>query len=281
MGCPDRDRLRETFDQDPEGYKRARPTYPAELFDDLAVLAHLGAGSRIVEIGPGTGQATGELARRGYRVTGIELGAGLAALARQRLAAFPDVEIVTSSFETWQPRRAEFDAVVAFTSFHWLDPEVRYERAARLLRRDGVLAIVSTRHVLSEDGDSIFADLQADYRGLMPGADAGPPPHPDAVAGVSDEIDASGRFRTIASRRYLWDVSYTADQYIALLDTYSGHRLLELSKRKLLYARIRKRIEGSTNSTISKSYLATLDIARPASQSPSSHAELDRSSASG
>ena len=262
MGCADRHRLRETFAQDPDGYERARPTYPTELFDDLAALAGLASGSRVVEVGPGTGQATRELARRGYRVTGIELGAGLAALARQRLAAFPDVEIVTSSFETWEPRRAAFDAVLAFTSFHWIDPEMRYERAARLPNRDGVLAIVATRHVLPDDGDPIFAELQKDYRGLMPGADEDAPPHPDAIGGVSDEIDASGRFRTFASRRYLWDVSYTADQYIALLDTYSGHRLLEPTKRALLYERIRKRIEGSTNSTISKSYLATLDIAR-------------------
>ena len=47
---------------------------------------------------------------------------------------------------------------------------MRYERASRLLKRDGVLAIVATQHVLPDDGDSIFTDLQKDYPGLMPGA---------------------------------------------------------------------------------------------------------------
>jgi SAM-dependent methyltransferase len=58
--------LRETFDEDAERYERARPGYPAELLDDLAALTGLRAGDRVLEIGPGTGQATVPLARRGY-----------------------------------------------------------------------------------------------------------------------------------------------------------------------------------------------------------------------
>jgi hypothetical protein len=53
----DRERPRSTFDQVAELYDRARPRYPAALFDDLAELAGIGPGSKVLEIGPGTGQA--------------------------------------------------------------------------------------------------------------------------------------------------------------------------------------------------------------------------------
>jgi len=60
---------RTAFEEIPELYDRARPTYPEEIFDDLATLAALPEGARIVEIGCGPGKATLPLARRGFRVT--------------------------------------------------------------------------------------------------------------------------------------------------------------------------------------------------------------------
>src|SRR4029453_19241007 len=54
--------LRGIFDEDAELYHRIRPGYPAELYDDLAELAGIGPGCRLLEIGPGTGKATVELA---------------------------------------------------------------------------------------------------------------------------------------------------------------------------------------------------------------------------
>jgi protein-L-isoaspartate O-methyltransferase len=70
--------LRGGFDDDAEAYQRTRPVCPPELFDDLMRLAGLAADDRIVEIAPGTGQATVPLAERGLAITAIELGASLA-----------------------------------------------------------------------------------------------------------------------------------------------------------------------------------------------------------
>ena len=112
----DRERLRSTFDQAAELYDRARPRYPAALFDDLAELAGIGPGSKVLEIGPGTGQATVALAERGCRVVAVELGAALAAVARRNLARFPAVEVVTAPFEDWPLPKEPFDLVLAATA---------------------------------------------------------------------------------------------------------------------------------------------------------------------
>ncbi len=262
MASTDRHRLRTTFEQVPELYDCARPAYPDRLFDDLLTLAGLTDGARLLEIGCGTGQATAPLAERGFEVVCVELGEQLAAVARRKLAAFPKVEIVNASFETWEPAAARFDAVVAFTAFHWVDPGVRYERSARLLRDEGALAVVQTKHVLPAPGDPFWAAVQADYDAIVPSDENRPPPRPDEVADLSREIEAGGCFGNVAVRRYLWDVSYTADEYVGVLDTYSGHRALDGATRRRLYERIHRRIEEQPERKVRKTYLATLNVAR-------------------
>ena len=145
MSSDSREYLRSTFEEVAELYDRARPGYPAPLFDDLAALASLPDAARILEIGCGTGQATIALAERGYQVTSLELGAQLAAIARRKLSAFPGVEVVNADFEAWQAPHADFDAVVSFTAFHWIDPALRFEKAASLLREGGALAVAESR----------------------------------------------------------------------------------------------------------------------------------------
>jgi hypothetical protein len=140
---------------------------------------------------------------------------------------------------------------VAARSFHWIDPAVRYEKSAALLRDRGALAIVATKHVLPPGGDPFFAEEDDDR-----------PPRPDDVADLSDEILASGVFVDVTVRRHLWDVVYTADEYVAVLDTYSEQRALDQAARDELYGRVRRRIEGTPGGTVRKSYLATLNLAR-------------------
>ncbi len=261
----ERDRLRIMFEKVSELYDRARPIYPAQVFDDLVALAKLRAGARVVEIGCGTGQATLPLAERGFEIVCIELGEQLAAVARRKLGAFPAVEIINASFETWEPANAAFDAIVAFTAFHWIDPELRYQKSASLLREAGALALVATQHVLPADGDEFFTEVQEDYEAVVPSEEktqAGPPPHPDAVGDLRDEIEASGLFSNVAVRRYLWDVTYTADDYIAVLDTYSGHRALDDETRQRLFERIHRRIRARRDQKVRKTYLATLNVAQ-------------------
>ena len=262
--------LRATFDEVAELYDRARPAYPMDVFADLAELAELPARARLVEIGCGTGQATRPLAQRGYTITCLELGEQLAALARRNLAGFPNVEVVTGSFETWQPAHAEHDAVVAFGSFHWISPEHRYRKAAELVGASGKLAVVSMVHVLPDDGDPFFLDVVDDYVAVL-GEDAremvtiGRPPHPDAIADLSDrviaeEVEASGVFRRTAARRHFWDVVYAADDYLDLLMTVSTYRALEPDVRERLFSRLRRRIAARPAQSVRLTYLALLYV---------------------
>jgi len=120
--------------------------------------------------------------------------------------------------------------------------------------------------VLPPDGDRFFVDVQNDYDAVLPDdpatkADAGGPPRPDDVADLSEEFASSGRFRNLATKRYLWDVTYTADDYINVLNTYSGHRALDEATRERLLSRIHSRINARPEREVRKTYLAILNVA--------------------
>ena len=258
MSASDRNRLRATFEEVAELYDRARPTYPAAVFDDLAELGRLRPGSRVLEIGCGTGKATVDLARRGFRLVCVELGPSLADLARAKLRPFPDVEVITAAFETWEPGARRFDAVVAFSAFHWLDPETGYRKAAEALTPTGVLAIASSEHVAGRD--SFWAGVQEDYDAVDPREDNRPPPAPEEVPDLLAEMEASGCFRALAAPRHVRELVYTAETYIDVLETYSGHRALDAAVREELHRRIRRRIAGRPGGRVVKTYLTILNV---------------------
>jgi SAM-dependent methyltransferase len=258
---PDREQLRTTFETVAERYDAARPTYPPALLDDLVELARIPADGRILEIGPGTGKASVALAERGYALVGVELGPQLAELARRNLSPFPQARTVIADFERWEPPEPEepFDAVVAFTAFHWIAPDVRYAKPARLLRPGGALAVVETKHVLPAGADPFWTDVQADFDAIVPHPDNRPPPAPEDVGDLREEIEASGLFRDVEVRRHFWDVEYGPDEYVALLGTYSVNLALPAAQRDELFARIHARIARQGN--VRKTYLATLNVA--------------------
>ncbi len=256
--------LRATFEQVPELYERARPTYPTELIDDLVELVRIPPRGRVVEIGPGTGQATAALAERGLAVVGVELGAGLADYARRKLAQFPRVEIVNASFEDWEPDEAAFDAVVAFTAFHWVDPDARYAKPPRLLRAGGALAFVEVSHVRASGGDPFWVEVQDDYDAIVPDPANEPPPFAEEVGDLRAQLEETGLFDEAEVRRHGWDVTYTADEYIAVLGTYSPNLARDPATTELLFDRIRARIEARPEPHVMKRYLATLNVARTA-----------------
>jgi SAM-dependent methyltransferase len=261
MPPTDRQRLRATFNQAADLYDRARPGYPPALFDDLAELAGVGPGCRVLEIGPGTGQATVPLAERGCLIVAVELGAELAAVARRNLARFPQVQVVTAAFEDWPVPAEPFDVVVAATAFHWIDPALRVSKAAAALRSGGVLATIATHHVAGGD-EAFFAEVQGCYERWDPGTPPGLRlPTAAGIPTSSDELDRSGRFGPAGFRRYQWEQSYSTASYLDVLLTYSGHRAMEPTAQANLLDCIAGLIDTGYGGRISKRYLTELRIA--------------------
>jgi ubiquinone/menaquinone biosynthesis C-methylase UbiE len=130
------------FDQVAAEYDRRRPTYPEQLIDRVCQLAGLERGDAVLEIGCGTGQLTRGLLARGLRVTAIEPGAQLAALAQQRLQGTGELEIVNARLEDASLPHEHFRAVFSASAIHWVDPDVGWRRMAQALVPAGTLALI-------------------------------------------------------------------------------------------------------------------------------------------
>jgi SAM-dependent methyltransferase len=282
----ERERLRATFDSVAWLYHHARPAYPDGLFDELVSLAGLRPGARLLEIGCGTGLATISLARRGYPITCVELGPELALRARRNLAGLQGVQVEQDAFEAWQPGgRAAYDLVYAATSWHWIDPSVRYARAWDLLRPGGHLAFWGASHVVPVDGDPFFGDIQHVYdeigESLPPGTAF---PRPGELSDSRAEIEASGLFGEVRVRHFDWEVTYDAEGYIRLLETFSGHIAMEQWQRDRLYGEIRRRLAERPDGLVRRHWGAVLHVARRLDRAETSptrlHILIDRPPAS-
>jgi len=264
----DRHRLRTTFNAAADLYQQARPEYPEPLYDTLVRATGIEAGDRLLEIGCATGKATIPLARRGFRITCIEIGSELAAAARRNLNEFPGVEIIDSAFETWHPPGADrFDLVFAATAWHWIDPATRYQRACELLRSGGHLAFWSASHVIPHSGDPFFSEIQDVYEEIREGVpDGWAPIRPGYLPDSRAEIEESGLFDVVAVRHFDWEISYNAEEYLKLLDTFSGHIAMEASKRDRLYAEIRRRLAQRSDGRLRRHWGAVLHVARRSQQ---------------
>ncbi len=261
-GAEEREPLALTFDQAADAYERARPAYPEELFDDLIELSKLEPTSRLLEIGCATGKATRPLLERGFSVVCVEAGRNLAQRAREKLASFA-FEVETAPFEEWEGPAHAFDLVFAATTWHWLDPAIRYRKVHKLLRPEGHLAFWSAFHAFPADFDPFFTEIQNVYEAI--GETFGgqwPPPPPEQITDERDEIETSGLFDDVQVRRYVWEATYSADEYIALLDTFSGHIAMDPEKRNTLYREIRARLGSRPSRRLRRHWYSILHVAR-------------------
>src|ERR1700756_1018653 len=134
--------LARSFNDVAADYDRNRPSYPDELIDQACKVAGLGVGDAVLEIGCGTGQLTRSLLARGLRVTALEPGDRLMALARENLNGASDLTFVNARLEDASLPCGKYQAVFSASAVHWVDPDVSWQKAACVLVPGGTLALI-------------------------------------------------------------------------------------------------------------------------------------------
>jgi SAM-dependent methyltransferase len=223
----------------------------------------------VLEIGCGTGQATVPIAKMVGKVVAVELGSDMATVCRRKVleaGVGGKVEVNEGQFEEWPlPRddREKFDLVVAATSWHWLDTDVRMSKSADALKPGGKLAVIFMRHVAGGT-HAFFADLQSLHHHFDPSVPADfriPEMSEIPQAEMIEEFKGSGRFEEVVVRRYEWEVEYGKEEYVDLLNTYSDHRAMPSEKRKELFRAVSELVDKKYGGKIRKKYMAQLAIA--------------------
>jgi len=149
------------FDGIADEYDARRSGYPSEIVEAAVEIAGLSPGSPVVEVGAGTGKLSEELVAHGLRVDAVDPGANMLEHARRRVGNSELVRFHIGRFEDVELPVGEYDAVFAASSFHWVDPQLGWAKAASLLRPGGTMALVQPVGVREEPYAEVMDELHA------------------------------------------------------------------------------------------------------------------------
>jgi SAM-dependent methyltransferase len=208
----------QSFGTDAERYDRTRPRYPTTLVDRI-VAASPGRPD-VVDVGCGTGTAARQFRAAGCSVLGVEPDARMAAFARRC-----GLEVEVSTFEAWDPAGRQFDAVVAGTAWHWVDPVAGAAKAAHVLRPGGRLAPF---HHVFQLPPEVMEALDTAYQRVAPDSPfsldnqitgSALDLYQPLFAKIADGIRQAGEFSEPEQWRFDWECTYTRDEWLDQLPT--------------------------------------------------------------
>ncbi|QFG24573.1 class I SAM-dependent methyltransferase [Actinomadura sp. WMMB 499] len=215
--------MAESFGADAERYDRTRPRYPDAM---VAAIVAASPGPDLLDVGCGTGIEARQFAASGRRVLGVEPDARMAAYARGR-----DLDVEVATFEDWDPAGRSFDAVIAGTAWHWVDPRAGAAKAARVLRPGGRFAAFWNVFALPPEVAKataevclrVMPDSPIDFHAVARGGVDGYRPILDRAA---DGIRATDGFGDVEEWRYDWERPYTRDEWLDQLPTQGAYTRL-------------------------------------------------------
>lgn len=204
-------------------YDRARPSYPADVLDQLFAVAGVGPGADVLDLAAGTGKLTRHLVATGASVVAVEPSAGM----REQLAAsLPGVQALDGTAEAIPLPDGAVDVVTVAQAFHWFRTAVALDEIHRVLRPGGWLALT-----WNEPPHAGWARELWDLRHRVTGFTGDYPGHGwDAV------LDADARFGPRATTVVTTSVATTVDDvtrdsasrsYVITLDPDARRRVLD------------------------------------------------------
>jgi SAM-dependent methyltransferase len=254
----DRDAGRRLFGGDPVGYDVARPGHAEDVYELLRDRCGLRPGSKVVEVGPGTGQATRRLLDLGAApLVALEPDPALAKFLRARFGR--RIEIRPSTLEAAQ-LEDDFDLAAAASSFHWIDEDVGLAKFRDALRPGGWVALWWTSFgdanrpdPFRDAVDTLMRDLP---RSPSEAKGGGPPFAHDGGARVA-ALERAG-FDTIEPHRIEWTHTWDAAGIRGLFASFSPIRVLAPEPRESLLDEIGRVAEADFGGRVTKPLVTAL-----------------------
>lgn len=249
----------EIFNKAAEYYDRFRPSYPQEIIETLISEAEISKGSKLLEIGAGSGKATSQFAGKGFDILCIEPGENLVRIGNERFKS-ETIEFRLGRFEQIQLPEESFDLVFAAQSFHWIPQPLGFEKCADILKSRGSLAILYNMYLVSEDNeqDMELLALSNKYGGFADFVTA--KQNDDRISSICSDIENSQKFTQAKVFKKHWVKEYTADEYYGFVLT--GNKILQKTEEEKaqIYKDI-KCLASNFGGAITRPYLCVLYLA--------------------
>lgn len=232
--------FRKTFDLIPEEFDKYRPRYCSELFEELAAVCGLDAQKKVLEIGPGTGQATEPVLKTGCDYTAIELGENFTARMQQTFGHYPNFRIVNGDFETHPFAENTYDLVYSAATIQWIPEEIAFTKAYRMLKPGGYLAMFMTRSDEVSANPALRAAIDKVYDEHFRVKQA-------YSCKLTYENALNYGFQNLRYKEWKTVRKLTADEYLCYISTHCAHITLEEPYRSRFFAGIREAVLAAGN----------------------------------
>lgn len=233
--------FRKVFDTIPEQFDRYRPRYSAELFADLIAYAGIGPGKAVLELGPGTGQATDPILETGCDYCAIELGEHLYEMMRRKYGRYPNFSIVNDDFITHDFGGRRFDVIYSAATIQWIPEAVAFSKTFDLLKPGGTLAMMLTVSDYRASNEALWQHIQKVY-------DAYFKPETRYTHGSFRYAAAQDYgYVDFEKREYRGKRVFTADEYVAFCGTHCDHIVIPEPCRSLFFSGLRKAVLEAGN----------------------------------
>ncbi len=152
---------RQRFSNRVEEYRKHRPSYPDEIISFLKREHALSKESIVADIGSGTGMLTRLLFDHARLVYGVEPNDAMRSQAKNDFLSKANFISVNGCAENTTLPPASIDLVTAGQAFHWFDREPTYKEFKRILKPNGVLALVWNYRDVKAD------QVQREYEAIL------------------------------------------------------------------------------------------------------------------
>ena len=228
--------FRKIFDTIPEQFDKYRPRYSPELFEYLIDYAKIGPGKRVLEIGPGTGQATDPILQTKCDYHAIELGEHLYVKMREKYDQFSNFHIVNDDFITHDFGQQRFDMVYSAATIQWIPEKVAFSKTFELLEPGGILAMMLTRSDYKTPNEKLYEKIQRLYDQYFK------PEIPYAHCGFKYDNARNYGFVDFEERDFHGRREMDPDEYVSYCGTHCDHIVIPEPLKTDFFEGLRKAV---------------------------------------
>ena len=236
--------LRMIFDTIPEQFDRCRPRYSAELFESLIAYAGIGPGKTVLELGPGTGQATDPILDTGCEYLAVELGKNLCAAMVRKYGGRSNFRIVNDDFITHDFGNLRFDTIYSAATIQWIPEDVAFSKTFALLKPGGTLAMMLTRSEYRSANEDLYRRIQEIYAELFR------PAVPYTQGAFRYDSAPEYGFTGFEKREFRGERRMTADEYADFCGTHCDHIVIPEPTRGQFFDALRKAVTDAGNEIV-------------------------------
>lgn len=201
--------MKDNFSTQAKGYAQFRPSYPKEMTDYIASLPKMHA--RALDVATGNGQVAAALATHFEAVYATDISdKQLENAARAHNILYSNQPAERMDFDD-----SSFDLITVAQAIHWFDFDTFYKEVYRLLKPDGVFAVMGYGlFVTNPEADAILLDFYKNITG----------PYWDAERRYLDEnyTTIPFPFNEIEAPRFSNTFTWTFEQLTGYLNTWSA-----------------------------------------------------------